>query len=79
MDRGAWGATIHSVTKSWTRLKQLSMQGCAMAIDIRTVPSFQKLPTFLLPGSALYPTLQQALIQFLSGYHGSVCSFLNFM
>ena len=25
MDRGAWQATVHRVTKSWTRLKQLSM------------------------------------------------------
>ena len=25
MDRGAWWATVHRVTKSWTRLKQLSM------------------------------------------------------
>ena len=25
MDRGAWGATVHGVAKSWTRLKQLSM------------------------------------------------------
>ena len=25
MDRGAWWATVHGVTKSWTRLKQLSM------------------------------------------------------
>ena len=24
MDRGAWQATVHGVTKSWTRLKQLS-------------------------------------------------------
>ena len=24
MDRGAWKATIHGVTKSWTRLRQLS-------------------------------------------------------
>ena len=24
MDRGAWRATVHSVAKSWTRLKQLS-------------------------------------------------------
>ena len=24
MDRGAWRATVHGVTKSWTRLKQLS-------------------------------------------------------
>ena len=26
MDRGAWQATVHRVEKSWTRLKQLSMQ-----------------------------------------------------
>ena len=25
MDRGAWWATVHSVAKSWTQLKQLSM------------------------------------------------------
>ena len=25
MDRGAWQATVHGVTKSWTRLKQLRM------------------------------------------------------
>ena len=24
MDRGAWQATVHGVTKSWTRLKRLS-------------------------------------------------------
>ena len=24
MDRGAWRATVHRVTKSWARLKQLS-------------------------------------------------------
>ena len=25
MDRGVWQATVHVVTQSWTRLKQLSM------------------------------------------------------
>ena len=25
MDRGAWRATVHTVTNSWTRLKRLSM------------------------------------------------------
>ena len=25
MDRGAWQATVHGVTKSWTHLKQLSV------------------------------------------------------
>ena len=28
MDRGAWWTTIHRVTKSQTRLKQLSMHAC---------------------------------------------------
>ena len=30
MDRGAWWATVHRVTKSWTRLKQLSMHAHTM-------------------------------------------------
>jgi len=25
MDRGTWQVTVHGVSKSWTRLKQLSM------------------------------------------------------
>ena len=29
MDRGAWWATIHRVTQSWTRLKQLSTHAYA--------------------------------------------------
>ena len=29
MDRGAWRATVHGVTKSWTRLKQLSIHAGA--------------------------------------------------
>ena len=33
MERGAWRAIVHRVTKSRTRLKQLSMQGCACPID----------------------------------------------
>ena len=28
LDRGAWWATVHRVTKSQTRLKQLRMQAC---------------------------------------------------
>ena len=29
MNRGAW-ATVHTVTKSWTRLKPLSTHGCIL-------------------------------------------------
>ena len=28
MDREAWWATVHKVTKSWTQLKRLSMHAC---------------------------------------------------
>ena len=31
MDRGAWWATVLGVTKSWTRLKQLSTQACTLS------------------------------------------------
>ena len=30
MDRGAWRATLHGVTKSWTRLNRLSSSRCFM-------------------------------------------------
>ena len=32
MDRGAWRTTVHRVTKSWTRLKQLSTQACRVLL-----------------------------------------------
>ena len=37
MDRGAWWATVHRVTKSWTGLKQLSthMHKCIQALTPR--------------------------------------------
>ena len=28
MDKGAWQATVHGVTKSWTQLRQLGMHAC---------------------------------------------------
>ena len=30
MDRGRWQATVHRVAKSWTQLKQLSVQACTL-------------------------------------------------
>ena len=33
MDREAWWATVHGVTKSQTRLKQLSMHACQTLPD----------------------------------------------
>ena len=32
MDRGAWWATVHRVTKNWTRLKQLSTHACSSSV-----------------------------------------------
>ena len=32
MDRGAWWATVHSITKSWRQLKQLSMHACRQIV-----------------------------------------------
>ena len=31
MDRGAWRAKVHRVTKSWTRLKWLSVHACVIS------------------------------------------------
>ena len=33
MDRGAWWPTVHWVAKSWTRLTQLSMHACIVALQ----------------------------------------------
>ena len=34
MDRGTWRATVHRVTKSWTRVKQLSIHAVALKKEI---------------------------------------------
>ena len=34
MDRGAWWATVHRVTKSWTQVKQLSIHAVALKKEI---------------------------------------------
>ena len=34
MDRGAWWATVHGVTKSRTRLQRLSMHTCTFIISV---------------------------------------------
>ena len=31
LDRGAWWATVHKVTKNWTRLKISSMHACILS------------------------------------------------
>ena len=37
MDRGAWQATAHGVTKSRTQLKQLSMNSCTFQDSVHLV------------------------------------------
>ena len=46
MDRGAWQATVHGVTKSWTRLEQLSIaqHRTEGAVPGVTKPEFQLCP-----------------------------------
>ena len=36
MDRGAWGATVHGVAKSRTRLKRFSTHTQVMSLILRT-------------------------------------------
>ena len=42
MDRGAWWATVHGVTQSWTRPKQLSKHAHSMAEITRSFLSRPK-------------------------------------
>ena len=45
MDRGAWWATVHRVTTSQTRLKQLSMHACRQSVSTTLLkrPEVQRL------------------------------------
>ena len=45
MDRGAWWATVHRVTKSWTHLKWLSR---LISLELSTQPSTKKLHNMYL-------------------------------
>ena len=38
--QGAWWATVHGVTKSWTFLKQLSMYTCIIKKHVKIVTIF---------------------------------------
>ena len=47
MDRGAWRATVHEVTKSWTQLKWLSTHTCMHQLSLGTERS-SLCPCFLI-------------------------------
>ena len=46
MDRGAWQAVVHSVTKSWTQRKRLSTH--MHALSVLTLPAVSVVPAVLL-------------------------------
>ena len=49
MDRGAWRATFHTVTKSWTQVKQLSMHTGESYAAAAAARSLQSCPTLCDP------------------------------
>ena len=58
MDRGAWWATVHRVTKSWTRLKQLGIHwGDHMETlyPVWNIPSESKRASSFSSGSSWLP------------------------
>ena len=57
MDRGAWWATVHRVTKSWTRLKQLDMHTCTRCYKMKYLRRRKRLSLFL--GSICNLSLKQ--------------------
>ena len=68
MDRGAWRATVHSITKSWTRRKWLRTQ----CITYLTIPRLYLTNEYSIPISNLPEKFhgQGSLV----GYHPQVCS-----
>ena len=65
MGRGAWRVTIHGVTRSQTRLEQLSMHACTMSYlsGAQKLPPFWVWPHLVSPRISIYSqlTVHQAL------------------
>ena len=70
MDRGAWQATVHGVTKSWTRLKWLSsIRKLFYISQQRSMTPWWRLNMFHhLESSAPSPTLQIHISNYVIGY-----------
>jgi len=47
MDRGAWQATVHRVTKSWTRLKQFSTHSLKIYIHLNPALPLEEITVIL--------------------------------
>ena len=71
MDRGAWWATVHRVTKSWTRLKRLSMHLC--------IPMLKVCYLYIIRLSAhqIFPTHRKATVKKLQNWECNVSSQQN--
>ena len=72
IDRGAWQATDHSVAKSWTRLKQLSMHMYSLytyifvKVKVLVAHSYSTLCDRMdcsLPGSSVHGILQARILE----------------
>ena len=69
MDRGAWRATVHTVTKSWTQVKQLSMHTGESYAAAAAAKSLQSCPTLCdpidgsLPGSSVHGIFQARVLE----------------
>ena len=67
MDRGAWWATVHSVTKSWTRLKRLGIHTSKMFNILRIQIGMYACPILSmlsreLRGASLFPYILLSII-----------------
>ena len=68
MDRGGWRATVHRVAKSWTKLKQLSMNECTLKIDFHP----QVRANCRYAGSCGVPWLSAFITVAASSHHGCI-------
>ena len=62
MDRGDWRATVHGITKNWTRLSNYSMGGCEFEFFLQHIghcPQYKINEMFHIKSSnhAMYFTL----------------------
>ena len=68
MDRGAWQATVHRVTKSWTQLEQLSTHSTPLPKkDLRNIQLYLDFPIIWIKPS-LVNTGAYSFVLFYSSF-----------
>ena len=78
MDRGAWWAMFHRVTKSWTQLKRLSMLSM-QCVYVNAAKSLQSCPTLSdptdcsLPGSSVHGIFQARVLEWGAISFANIC------